>query len=266
MEPFGKSSICSWREEDMGSNGLYPRSLTPLEQELLLWILPEDRAGFREYRACVRDWKVVAQGRRGEGNNILAPEGTEADNDSPLPQIIAFGVVLTTAGELSVTLRERVGSQLEFEISTPGGKPLSVPLKEKRRWTLSTWFPSQPCPICSASVREVVLKTRSGQQPVLAICAKDHRLWVYNDATGVNHPIPVTNIYNELVMQRDVREPAVVLDSKRLFSDLSQYTDAELARAFAAYNTVRTKIPLEGGFSIEEPSKRSFLKRLFSKA
>ncbi|MBI4429156.1 MAG: hypothetical protein HY562_08555 [Ignavibacteriales bacterium] len=250
----------------MENNGVYPRVLRRAERELLLWVLPEERPGYREYRDCVKAWKIAAQGRRGTGNYILAPEGTVVDNDSPLPQVFAFGAVITANGEMTITVRERLGDQLEFEITTPDDEQPAENAQGVRRWTFSTWLPSQPCPICSMPVREVAMKTRSGLHPVFAVCPRDQRLWVYDEATGVNHPIPVTNIYNELVMQRKVRDPLVALDSKRLFSDLASYSDEKLTKAFAVYNTVRTKIPMEDMILAEEPKKRSLLKRLFSKA
>ena len=92
----------------------YPRSLRPYERDLLLWVLPEERAGYREYRACVMRWDVVERGRRGEGNFIIAQEGEAADNESPLPQVLAYGVVETTTGALAVSVRERLGNQIEF--------------------------------------------------------------------------------------------------------------------------------------------------------
>ena len=178
--------------------------------------------------------------------------------------MLAYGVVETTKGDVAVTVRERLSDQVEYEIVYPRGERVSVGFEETRRWTFSTWNPSQPCPTCSTRVREVHMKSRLGRNLVLAICAGDRRLWIYDGATGVNHPIPVTNMYNELAMQRKMRDPKVALDSRRLFSDLPSFSDADLTKAFASYNTIRTKVPLEDGILVEEPSKRSFLKRLFS--
>lgn len=250
----------------MENYDVYPRELSAVERELLEWVLPEDRPGYRTYRDLLTLWKVISGGRRGEGNYILAAEGTPADKDSPLPQVFAFGAVETTEGEVCITVRERLGDQLEYEIALPEGKRAGHDFREIRRWTFSTWLPKERCPICSEHIREVCMTTQSGWQPVLAICPKDQRLWVYEDSSGVNHPIPVTNIYNELVMQRKVRDPKIALDSKRLFTDLSAYSDAELVKAFAAYNSIRTKIPLEDMILVEEHKKQSFLKRIFSRA
>src|SRR5512137_1211634 len=93
---------------DMGSEEIFPRDLSTLERELLLWILPADRPGYAVYRGLVEAWKVAATGRRGEGNFILAKAGTVVDNESPLPQLLAYGAVEFETGDVTVSLRERV--------------------------------------------------------------------------------------------------------------------------------------------------------------
>jgi len=106
------------------------------------------------------------------------------------------------------------------------------------------------------------MATAGGQKMVLAICAKDKRLWIYEEASGVNHLIPVTNFYNELMLEKNVRDPEVALDSKRLFTDLSSWTDAELLRAFAAYNKLRTKVKLESPILVPQEQRPSWVRRL----
>jgi hypothetical protein len=250
----------------MEYNGQFPRELTAVEKELLLWVLPEDRSGYREYRELVQSWNVMAQGRRGEGNYILAADGEQVDNESPLPQILAQGVVLTTEGQITVTVRERLGNQIEYEIDGIRRATSHGAFKEIKRWTLSTWSPGMPCPNCGTMLREVKMKTEHGRTLTLALCAKDHRLWVHDDITQINHPIPVTNIYNELVMHKNVRDPKVAFDSQRLFTDLHAFSDAELAKAFVTYNDIRTKVQLNDRIHLDKPRKRSLWNRLFSKA
>ncbi|MGH2569478.1 MAG: hypothetical protein ACRDGA_14155, partial [Bacteroidota bacterium] len=177
----------------------FPRELTASERELLLWVLPDDRPGYYDYRKLLGQWLVAAQGRRGEGNYILAPAGERIDNDSPLPQLFAYGVVETESGELSVCVRERLNNQLEYEILSLRGDVDPTKLREVRRWTFSTWLPRKPCPRCGKEVREVQMRTDEGRTLVLAVCDEDERLWVYDENSGINHPIPVTNFYNELM-------------------------------------------------------------------
>jgi hypothetical protein len=243
----------------------FPRDLTPLERDLLLWLLPADRPGYREYRSLISVWRVAAQGRRGEGNVILAPSTTNIDNDSPLPQVFAYGIVEMPTGAIVATIRERLGDQLEVEIVNLRGESLPGELNETRRWTYSTWLPGQPCPMCSGVLREVTLQTDKGRTLVLALCRRDERIWVYDAISGVNHPIPLTNFYNELMLHANVRDPKIALNSKRLFMDLHSYSDASLSRAFASYNKLKTKIQFEDRLQITGEEKPSWFGRLRSR-
>lgn len=239
----------------------FPRELTSFERELLLWILPEQRSGYREYRTYVQEWSVVAQGRRGEGNYILAPVGERVDVESSLPQVLAYGMVETATGQLSVSVRERLDNQVEFEIFCLNGDVDVTQFREVRRWTLSGWLPLRPCPSCGKGIREVPMISKQGHKVMLAICAQDQRLWVYDEQTGINHPVPVSNFYNELMLHKNIRDPKVALDAKRLFQELSSYRDADLAHAFRSYNKLRTKVALMGEIVVEQPQK-SWLNRL----
>lgn len=249
----------------MEHNGLYPRELNATERELLLWLLPADRPGYEEYRRLVTSWKVAGRGRRGEGNFILAASGERIDNDSPLPQVLAYGVVKTSSNETSVTVRERLGNQLEYEIMNLHPEKHGHQGEEISRWTYSTWLPSSPCPICRVGVREVRMKTVGGSLLMLAICPRDRRLWVHDGTSGVNHPIPVTNIYNELMIHKNIRDPQKALDYNRLFSEISTFSDLDLSRAFASYNEIRTKVHLRDRIVQPEPEKKSFITRMFSR-
>lgn len=253
----------------MGNEERFPRELTEQERRLLLWLLPADRPGYFACRKLVEEWRVAARGRRGEGNYILAASDESPDIESPLPQLIACGVIETTVGSISVTLRERLGNQIEYEIVNLQGDAVPAQLHELRRWTLSSWLPRQECPSCGNAVREVAMNTEAGQKLVLGVCARDRRLWVHDEATGINHPIPVTNFYNELMLHKNVRDPAVALDAKRLFLDLNKFNDIELTRAFVTYNKLRTKVGLDRQIVVPEERKPSWLKqivRVFSSA
>ena len=248
----------------MGNEERYPRPLTSQERELLLWVLPEDRPGYRFYRTAVLEWNVADKGRRGEGNYILAAPDVTVDNESPLPQVVAYGVVQTPSAETAVVVRERLGDQIEFEITSIHGDSETDFRAIAGRWTFSSWLPGQPCPICSTAPRLITMHTGGGASVSLAICPHDKRVWVYNGQSGMNHPVPLTNFYNELMLQNNVRDPSVALDSRRLFSDLGQFSDTDLAKAFASYNTIHSKIPIEQRIKVEEPPRRTFFGRLSS--
>ena len=93
----------------------------------------------------------------------------------------------------------------------------------------------------------------------LACCPADRRLWVHDGAEEVNRLIPVTNFYNELMLQKQIRDPKLALEARRLFEDLTAYSDADLTRAFFTYNRLRSKVHLEGVLEPERAGKRSFV-------
>ena len=102
----------------------------------------------------------------------------------------------------------------------------------------------------------------------LALCAYDRRLWVHDSSTGVNRLIPVTNFYNELMLHKNIRDPGIALDSRRLFADLDAYSDSDLTYAFLTYNKIKTKIRVTGTIEPDQKEKhglRRGILRLFSK-
>lgn len=249
-----------------GQNSHYPRPLTDRERRWLEWILPSNRAGYREYRELVGKMIVLGEGRRGKGDLILGFSDDVPDTDSPLPPVFAYGAIETNLGILSITLRENVDDQIDMEIVSHRTEELPEEFEESRRWTYSTWNPGVVCPQCLKPVREISMHSVEGKRYVLAICAADERLWVYDEENQVNHLIPVTNFYNELMMHNNIRDPKIALDSTRLFTDLVKYTDADLTYAFLTYNKLKTKVEVRGILVAERKEKLKFtqrLKRLF---
>lgn len=229
----------------MNNGSGYPRPLTARERNWLEWLLPSGRKGYREYRAVLERLVVIGEGRRGKGNLVLGRSDDTPDLTSPLPPVFAYGVIEATEGTISIMAREEAGGQMELEIVPLKGDSVPEEITETSRWTYSTWSPGKSCPCCTGKLREVPIGT-STAEAVLAICPTDHRLWVYDGATEVNHLIPITNFYNELMLHKNVRDPNIAFDSKRLFADLSRYSDADLRHAFLTYNKLKTKVHISG--------------------
>ena len=104
--------------------------------------------------------------------------------------------------------------------------------------------------------------TAAQEQFDLALCGTDRRLWVYEASTQVNRLIPVTNFYNELMLHKNIRDPKVALDSKRLFAHLSSYTDNDLTYAFLTYNKLKTKVHLTGMIQADRAEQPGFFGKL----
>ncbi|MBM4168896.1 MAG: hypothetical protein FJ215_07035 [Ignavibacteria bacterium] len=248
----------------MGSDDEYPRALSPQERDLLFWVLPPDRPGYRRYREAVESLEVMGEGRRGSGNNMLAPPGIRIDCESPLPHVIAYGIVEAEDATIAVSVREFLGAQLEFEIMNLSGAAVPKTFTEIRRWSLSDWYPGLVCPICSQKLRETGVASDETRKVVLAICAADKRIWLYDGETGINHLVPVTSFYNELMLHRRIRDPEIALHPERLFADLDRYTDRDLVHAFYNYNRLRMKVRLEMIDPGTTERETSFMKRVLS--
>jgi len=222
----------------------YPRDLTAREREWILWILPADRPGYREYRTVIDRMSVIGEGRRGNGEIILGPKGSDVNLDLPLAPVFAYGAIDTNFGTISVTLREISCDQISVESVCQRMENVPEEFEESRRWTYSTWMPGQLCPQCNEKVREVQMQTaeRRQLQYVLSICSNDKRLWVYDAILQVNKLIPVTNYYNELMLHKNIRDPKIALDAKRFFFDLNNYSDEDLVHAFVRYNALKSKV------------------------
>ncbi len=245
----------------------YPRKLLPREREFIEWVLPADAPGYREYRELIENMVVLGEGRRGEGEIILGSPGTEPDFSSPLAPVLAYGSIEFSDGAGSISIREIMDGQISVEIVSQRSEELPLTSGEIRRWTYSTWKPGSPCPQCGRAVREVPMHSTAGttEHLALAICVPDRRLWLHDATTGVNRLIPVTNFYNELMLHKNIRDPRIALESRRLFEDLPSYSDSDLTYAFVTYNKLRAKVHVAGAIEPDRKQKGraglGFLKR-----
>jgi len=197
--------------------------------------------GYREYRNLIQEMIVLGEGRRGKGNFVLGFEGDETDITSPLPPVIAFGIIETTRGSFSITVRQYVGKQIDVELVSDRGDDVPEVFDERRRWTFSSWTPGQRSPQSGSVVREVDVTT----QVTLAFSTVDRRMWVYDHRSGMNHPLPVTTFHGELMVHKNLRDPKTVLKPDRFFDDLEKYSDSDLREAFITYNALRPRFTIE---------------------
>ncbi len=244
------------------SGGDYPRALSTKELELLEYVLPAERADYRRYRELLAELVVIGEGRRGPGNVILGVPGAEPDLLSPLPGVVAYGMVETTLDAFTVTVREERGGQVDVEIVSRRGDVLPPHFEEKRRWTYSLWEPGLPSPDTGAPVQEVRIDPRT----VLALASGERRIWVWEETGGAVRPVPITNFFNALMQVKRIRDPAMALRSDLLFERPGAATETDLRRAFVLYNSRHPKVRLTPAPAAERPARlRSVLARWFRK-
>ena len=152
-------------------------------------------------------------------------------------------MVETTEDRYTVSVCDEADGRIEVEIVSGHGREVPDHFEEKRRWTYSEWSPGLPSPSSGRPVREIVV----GEGIVVVLAVDDRRLWVYEAGSGVVRPIPVTNFYNELMLLRRVRDPAIALRSDLLFRGGDSLSDEDLRAAFVAYNTLLPKVRIPSG-------------------
>lgn len=239
---------------------VYPRMLRPKEQDLLEAVLPLDRPGYRQYRELLSRMVVLGEGRRGAGNFILGFDGDQPDATSPLAPVVAYGMVETTHGAFSITVREYAGRQIDVEIVSSRGEEIPDHYEEKRRWTYSTWMPGFPSPATGQPVREI----RITEAISLGILLSEKRVLLHDSSTGMNHLIPITNLYNELMLHKNIRDPKIALNPNLLFQDPATYTDEDLRQAFVSYNRVKRRVSITNVPPVPETTGFfAFMKTLF---
>jgi hypothetical protein len=229
----------------MGGDAVFPRGLTDGELRILRWVLPEGRPGYERYRELLQRWAVVGARPWNDRSYILASTDSHFDLEAPQEQIVALGVMGAGSTTMVVTVRQLRGEQVEFELAGPEPASSIAEFERLPRWRLSAWASSFSCPECGRKPREVAMQTESGRRLVLALCAEDHRLWVFDQHSGMNLPLPLTRFYNELMLQLRIQDPRVVLHPERFFVDLAMYSDPSLIKAFEAYNRIRGRIDLD---------------------
>lgn len=246
----------------MAPGDTYPRKLRPKELNLLEGVLPPDRAGYRQYREMINSMVVLAEGTRGPGNLILGHPGDTSDPSMPLSPVVAFGMVETTHGAFTVTVREFTGARIDVEIVSGSEEEVPDHFEEKRRWTYSSWLPGSVSPSTGSPVRAVPIDA----DLTLAIAPQEKRIWLHDRVSGMNLLLPITNFHNELMLFKGIRDPGVALDVGHFFLSQTGYSDADLREAFIRYNAPRhlAKVqvpraaPVAGGWF-------QTLKRLFGK-
>ncbi len=177
---------------------------------------------------------VIGQGRRGRGDLILGLPGRQADPDAPFSPVIAYGMIETARGYVSVSVREEADALINVEIVPGSGEEVPGREEETRRWTYSLWSPGMPSPATGAGVREVPVDANV----TLVLAPAEKRIWVHERTGGTVRLIPITNFYGELMIRRAVRDPHVALRPSLLWERLDGFPDRDLLAAFTGYNAL----------------------------
>ena len=112
----------------------------------------------------------------------------------------------------------------------------------------------------------VVREAKISETLVLVIAKDEKRIWLHDVAAMMNHLIPITNFYNELMIYKKIRDPLIALKSNLLYEDLQQYSNSDLREAFVSYNKIHKKVYISPKETeIEKRGSRGFLGKIFQR-
>jgi len=207
----------------------FPRELYNYEKEILFSVLPESKNGYKKYRQRISEMKVIGQGRFEGGNFILGFEGDEVELDIPSASVFASGIIKCNEVNFDAAIHEEEENQIEYDISPFGKiKPEDDIIIESVA-SLSYWNKNEKSPYTGSPVKEFILLK---DKFILVIDQTAKKIWMNEIETGINHIIPLTNFYNELMRFKNIREQEIALNPGRFFDDVDKYSNEDIVSAF----------------------------------
>lgn len=219
----------------------FPRDLTSEEKQYLFSVLPESKPGYLAYRGKINSYVVIGNGRFCRSNWILGLPSDAPDLTISSPPIFALGKIEFDGTWLDITIHEEHFNQIEIDLSfTPEISSIQK-LIELKRWSYSDWNLGDKNPEDNSEVKEFILKNNFY---LLAVAPLSKKIWLHDYSSGINHLIPLTNFYNELMAVKKIRDPKIALKPERFFTHLNTYSREELGTAFISYNKYMKRLNL----------------------
>lgn len=243
----------------------FPRELTPQEKYLLFSVLPEKKPGYKFYREKINEMMVTGYGRFKNNNYVLGKEGTIPDLSFSSTPVFAAGTIKIPGDEIDILINEEIDDEIEFDVTLKNTNEIPLNIEEEARWNYSEWNPGDKAPHDDTMVRETVI---SPGEYILAFAPAHKKIWLHESKSGVNHLIPLTNYYNELMRFKRTKDPKQALNPKLMFERLDDFSDHELVNAFVLYNKYMRRFSHDFSRYLKSPqqeeTKRRF-KYLFRK-
>ena len=230
----------------------YPKKLSENERDILFSVLPESKQGYKLYRQKINYLVVIGSGRFDRANKILGKPESVPDLNVPSTPVFASGTITCKETVIDVVIHEMIDDEIEFDIATTTQFDLRENFEVISKWSYSDWNPGDKAPNDNSIVREVIV---APGKYVLALAPAHKKIWMHNISTGVNHLIPVSNFYNQLMMVKDERKSDIALNPGLFFKTLESYTDRELISAFITYNKYLSRFEIDLSYFKEAKSK-----------
>ena len=211
----------------------FPRELTAQERYLLFSVLPEEKPGYKFYRDKIDELIVTGYGRFKNNNYIMGKKGTVPDLSFSSTPVFAAGTIEIPGDEIDILINEEIDNEIEFDVTLKNTDKIPSRIEENESWNYSEWNPGDKAPHDNSAVRETVV---SPGEFILAFAPSHKKIWLHESRSGVNHLIPLTNYYNELMRFKRIKDPKQALNPKLMFEKLGEFSDSELVNAFVLYN------------------------------
>ena len=241
----------------------FPRELSSIEKFCLLSILPAAKPGYNFYRRLIDNYMVIGSGRF-EGNNFdLGKKNDKPDLTIASSPVFAIGSVKINDEIIDVIIHENEEDKIEFDLSGDLENILNINEEIKNVKTLSKWNPGEKEPYNNTVVREYNIKD---DKYILCIAQGIKKIWHHKKDSGVNHIIPLTNFFNELMRIKNVRNANTPLNPSYFFPNLDEFSEQEIINAFIMYNKYMNKFKLPfRKMNVEKQKKKRKISKFFSK-
>ncbi len=245
----------------------FRRPLTHAENEFLLWLLPEEKEGYRIHREFAMRSNVIGEGRWGSGDLMLAQKEDAIDVTLGMSHVVAYGECEIDSTTLTISIHEpNIDDQMEVQFS--GVYPLPESPVVTNGWTYSYWKPGSPCPATGQQVKEISVADLDSTIYTIAISSEKKTMWLHHHRSGWNQLLPVTGFYDELLRTKGIRDAKLVLNPKTFFERLNDFSESDYRLALVEYNNrIGNKIAgLEGVNVMPVPKRKSFMARILDKS
>ena len=230
---------------------VFPRRLSKSEQEILLSILPGNKIGYKNYHTLIDERFLIGEGRFGNGNLILGFIDDKPDLTVPSSSVFALGNVQTSEGNYYVVIHSVDEEMIEFQVDP---FPVEENIIIQNVTSYSDWNPGMESPEKKSKVYEFAIKE---DEYLLAVCPLSKKIWLHEYKSQVNHIIPLSNFFNELMRLRNVKDEKSLQNPSNFFNEINSYSEIEIKTAFLLYNKYLKRFELNDILIESEKQKRS---------
>ncbi len=220
----------------------FPRQLTGQEKYLLFSVLPEKKPGYKHYREKIDELIVTGYGRFKNNNFILGKENTTPDLSFASAPVFTAGTIVIPGDEIDILINEEIDDEIEFDLTAKKAESIPDGINILEKWSYSEWNPGDKSPGDNKDVREVVI---ARDKYVLVFAPSHKKIWLHENESGVNHLIPLTNYYNELMRFKRIKDPKEALNPRLIFQKHDDFSDEDLLNALVLYNKYMRRFSID---------------------